>query len=142
MKVRFKRISTRARCPQKSAVGSAYYDLFGARNIVLEPGSTRSVEIEIDFFFSNKYVSNIHPRSRVSLRSILVGGGIIDSDFRGNVRVILHNFSTNRLEFSTGDRIAQVLLQNKESSRLIEVEIFDNFVTDRNTKGFGSTGIW
>ena len=113
MKVRFKRISTRACCPQKSAVGSAYYDLFGARNIVLEPGSTRSVEIEIDFFFSNKYVSNIHPRSRVSLRSILVGGGIIDSDFRGNVRVILHNFSTNRVEFSTGDRIAQVLLQNK-----------------------------
>ena len=108
MKVRFGRFSTHARCPQKWTVGSTCYDLFAARNVVLEPASTRSVETDIGFCFYNKYVAKIYPWLSVSLKSVLVGGGILDSDFRGNVRVILHNFSANRVEFNTGDRIAQV----------------------------------
>ena len=117
MKVRFKRFSTRGRCPQKSAVGSTYYDLFVARNVVLEAGSTRSVETDIGFCVFNKYVAKIYPCSSVSLRSLLVGGGIINSDFRGNVRVILCNFSTNRVEFITGDRNAQVVSQKKKKKK-------------------------
>ena len=54
MKVSFRPYSARARCPQKPTVGSACYDLFVARNVVLEPGSTRSVETDIGFCFSNK----------------------------------------------------------------------------------------
>ena len=82
---------------QKSTVGYAAYDLFAARTIVLEPRSTRSVETDIGFCFSNKYVAKIYPSSSISLCSICVGGGIVDSDFRENARVILHNFSQDRL---------------------------------------------
>ena len=96
MKVRFKWIGTCARCPQKSTVGSACYDLFAAINVVLEPGSTRSVETDIGFCFSNTYVAKIYPRSSVSLKPVQVGGGFIDCDFSGNVTVTLHHISANR----------------------------------------------
>lgn len=49
---------------------------------ILEPGSTRSVETDIDFCFSDKYVCKIYPRSSISVQSVLVGGGMTDS---GNV---------------------------------------------------------
>ena len=91
MMVRSKRFSSRACCPQKSTVGSAAYYLFATRTIVLEPGSTGSVETDIGFCFSNKYAAKIYSRSSLSLPC--VGGGIIGSDFCGNMRVILHNFS-------------------------------------------------
>lgn len=72
---------------------------------------------------------------------MLIDGGIIDSDFRGNVTVVLHNFSTNRVEFITSHRITQVLFQRKESSSLVEVDNFDNFIRNKIKKGFGSTEI-
>ena len=122
-------------------VGSVFYDLFAARNVVLEPGSTRLVETDFSFCFFNKYVAKIYNRSNVFLKSVLVGGGIIDPGFRGNVRATLHSFSANRVKFNKGYRIAQMLFQEKEPPSLIEVEIFDNFVTERNTKGFGSTRV-
>ena len=89
-----------------------------------------------------KYVGKIYPRSSLFLKSVL-GGGIIDSNYRGNVMVILHNFSNKRVEFNTGDRIAQILFGIKESPKrkCIELSSFDDFVTERNNKGFGSTGV-
>ena len=119
MKVRFKRFSTRARVPQKSTIGSACYDLFAVRCVFLEPGATRLVETDIGFCFPNKYVSKIYPSSSVSLKSVFLGGRIVDSDYSGNVRVILHNFSKNRVEFDTGDRIAQILFQKKKSPKFV-----------------------
>ena len=91
MQVRFKRFSTRARVPQKSTIGSACYDLFVARCIVLDPGATRSVETDIGFCFSDKYLAKIYPCPSVSLKSVFLGGGIVDSNYRRNLRVILHN---------------------------------------------------
>ena len=89
-----------------------------------------------------KYVGKIYPRSSLFLKSVL-GGGIIDSNYRGKVRVILHNFSNKRVEFNTGDRIAQILFGIKEppKRKCIELSSFDDFVTERNNKGFGSTGV-
>ena len=122
MKVTFKRFSSRARCPQKWTAGSVAYDLFAVRTVVLETGSTRSVEIDIGFCFSNKYVSKIYPRSSISLRLICVGDGI-DRIGRG--------------------RIAQVLFQKKKKkiTRFLEVKDFNGFVAERNIKDFGWTGI-
>ena len=86
MKVWFKRFSTRARVPQKSTIGPACNDLFAVKCAVLEPGAARSVETDIEFCFSEKYVVKIYPRSSMSLKFIFVGGGILDSDYRGNFR--------------------------------------------------------
>ena len=131
MKVKFKRFSSRASIAQKATIGSACYDLFAAKPVVLDTG----------FCFSKKYVAKIYPRSSLSLRSVFVGGGIIDSDFRGNTRVILSNFSSSRVESNIGDRIAQVLFQKKEDPDFVEVSSFDDFPTKRGADGFGSIRI-
>ena len=68
MKIRFRRFSSRARYPQKSTVGSAAYDLFAARSVVIEPGATFSVKTGIGFCFSNNHVSKTYSRSSISLR--------------------------------------------------------------------------
>ena len=115
MKVRFKRSIARADVPQTSIIGSAYYDLSTAKCAVLEPGATRSVEMDIGFCFSEKYGAKIYPRSSISLKSIFLGGGILDSDCRGNV---LHNLYNNRIEINARNLVAQVLFQKKEISKI------------------------
>ena len=138
MKVKFKRFSSRARTPQKAKIGSACHDLFAARCVTLEPGATRSIETDLGFSFNKKYMAKIYAKSSLSLQSIFLGSGVVDFDYRGNVRVILTTLSnrTNRAE--TGDRIAQVLFVRKEEPEFEEVENFDE--TSRGTKGFGSSG--
>ena len=83
-------------------------------------------------------MAKIYAKSSLSLQSIFLGSGVVDFDYRGNVRVILTTLSnrTNRAE--TGDRIAQVLFVRKEEPEFEEVENFDE--TSRGTKGFGSSG--
>ena len=88
-------------------------------------------------------MAKIYPRSSVSLTSDFLGGGLVDSNYRGNVRVIVHNLPKNRVEFNTGDRIAQVLSQKKKfqvllkSPKFIEVANFNNYITREILKDLG-----
>ena len=68
-------------------------------------------------------------------------GRIIDSDYRGNVRVVLHNFSNNRVEFNTSDRIVQIRFEKNESPEFLEVFNFVDVVIEINNKGSGLIGI-
>lgn len=68
-------------------------------------------------------------------------GRIIDSDYRGNIRVVLHNFSNNRVEFNTSDRIAQIRFEKNESPEFLEVFNFVDVVIEINNKGSGLIGI-
>ena len=103
MKVKIKGFLSRSRISQKATIGSACYDLFAAKSVVLEPNTTISVKTDLGFCFSKKCVAKIFPRSSLSLRSIHVGGGIVDADYTVNMRVTLTNRSNNRVEFNTGD---------------------------------------
>lgn len=71
---------------------------------------------------------------------MLIGGGVVDSNYRGNTQVIMTNLSDRTIEFETGDRIAQVPFMTKEEAELEEVSSLDDFQTDRGSKGFGSSG--
>ena len=114
--------------------------MFAAKVVVLEPNLTKSVETDIGFCFLKKYVAKIYLRSSLSLCFIHIGGEIIDPDFRGNLCVIMSNFSSNKIHFNVRDRIEQVLWK-KEHPDFIEVANFDDFFTKGGDKGFGSTGI-
>ena len=99
MKVLFKRFNSKACCPEKSTGGSAVYNLFSARNLVIEPSSMPCVETDKGFSFLKKYFAKIHPRSGLSSRSI------------DNVEVVLHNLCNKQVEFYVGNRITQVVFQ-------------------------------
>jgi dUTP pyrophosphatase len=66
-------------------------------------------------------------------------GGVIDSGYRGEYKVILNNTSSETVAFAKGDRVAQVLIQKVERPDIVEVDEISK--TERGTTGFGSTGI-
>ncbi len=80
----------------------------------------------------------VRPRSSLSAKGILCQLGTIDSDYRGEIKVILVNLSGEPFEIKRGDRIAQLVLAPIGRAVLNQVEVLD--ATVRNTGGFGSSG--
>ena len=87
-------------------------------------------------------MSKIFPRFSLSLRSIHVGGGIVNAEYIGKIRVILTNLPNNRVEFTAGDRFAQLLFQKKKDVIFYGVLSFDDHTTERRSGGFGSIDIY
>ncbi len=84
--------------------------------------------------------ARIAPRSGLAWKhSIDTGAGVIDSDYRGNVGVILFNHSDQDFPVKTGDRIAQLILEKIEIADVQEVKELNE--TERGEGGFGSTGV-
>ena len=137
MKAKIERFSPYARIPEKARLGSACFDLYSARIILLEPNKTKKIETVIGFMFSSKYTCEICPRSCMSLKGVVLRGGVVDLDVRGNVAVILTNTSDRIVEIEVGERIAQAFFLKKVYVKFEEVSELD--CTVRGEKGFGST---
>lgn len=103
------------------------------------------VKTDIQIFIPPFLYGRIAPRSGLAMhRMINVGGGVIDSDYRGNVAVILFNHGTEPFMVTPGDRIAQLIFEKIEIPILLHVA-YEGDVScacerERVTKGFGSTG--
>ena len=105
MKVKFKRFSF-ARVRTKTTPRPASYDVYSARNILVGLGVTNTVEFNLGFKFAKKYVCRIYPRLGLSLKPLFLGGGVADSDYRGNISVILTNFLSWNGDIKKGDKTA------------------------------------
>ena len=81
----------------------------------------------------------IAPRSGLSLKGIDVAAGVVDRDFRGEVKVVLVNNRSTSFTIAQGDRIAQLVLERIATADVEIVETVDE--TSRGTQGFGSTGV-
>ena len=137
MKEKIKTFSSAARVPKKAMSGSACYDIYFAREVKLAPGVTKTIALDIGFKFSKKYACRIYPRSSFSLWPAFVGGEVIDSDYRGNISVILTNFASSDGNVKVGDRIAQIMFLKREEVSFVGVSQLGK--TARGTGGFGST---
>ena len=137
MKVKFKKFSALGRVPTKATPGSACYDVYSPVDITIRPGWTEKIPLDIGLKFSKKYVCRAYPRSSMSVLQTFLGGGVIDSDYRGNISIILTNLATSNVEIKNGDRIAQMFLRPEEVV-FEEVEEFTHR-TSWDTGGFGST---
>ena len=137
MKVKFKRSSSAARVPNKATSCSVCYDIYSAREVKLAPGVTKTIALDLNFKFSKKYTCRIYPRSSFSLLLAFVGGGVVDSDYSGNISVILTNFASSDVNVKVGDRIAQIMFLKRKEVSFVEVSKLGK--TARGTGGFGST---
>ena len=140
MKVKFKKFSSLARVPTKLTPGSACFDIYSARDVLLVPGATNTVELDLGFKFPKKYVCRIYPRPGLSCKLLFLGGGVINSSYRGNISVILTNFSVWNVEIKKGHRIAQIIFLKKEEVTFEEFDESED-TTIRGTKGFGATDV-
>jgi dUTP diphosphatase len=140
--LRFRRLSAAARPPAQAHEGDAGYDLHAAEAVTIAPGERASVGTGIAVAIPSGQAGLVVPRSGLAARhgiSVVNAPGLIDSGYRGELRVLLLN--TDRTEpFSVdpGDRIAQLVLVDVGTPDLEEVTELDE--TTRGVGGFGSTG--
>ena len=129
-----------ATMPTRATEGSAGYDLYSCNNYEIKSRSQILVDTGVKMKIPQGYYARIAPRSGLSWKKFTdVGAGVIDSDYRGIIKVILRNFSDDTLSIFKGDKIAQIIITKISTPKLIVVEILDD--TERGEGGFGSTGI-
>ncbi len=130
--------------PQKASAGSAGFDLRAAVDepLSLGPGERDLVPTGLVLEIPCGWEGQVRPRSGLALRygiTLVNSPGTIDSDYRGEVKVLLINLGADAVTVCRGDRIAQVVFAPVASVRLEEVDRVDD--TGRGSGGFGSTGV-
>lgn len=135
----FKKLSDKAVEPKRGSENAAGYDLYSIEDYILKSGERKLFKIDISLDQENGGYAQIEGRSGLAYKyGVLVLGGIIDSDYSGNIGVILLNTGDKELVINQGDRIAQLIFHNHYSPELVEVKEIKE--TIRGESGFGSTG--
>lgn len=133
-----KRLNETAIVPQYQTSGASGLDLHASASVVVLPGRTRVVSTGIALAIPSGYEGQIRPRSGLARNGIVAQLGTIDSDYRGEIGVILHNNSSESYSVQAGDRIAQMVIHKVERVALRTVPVLSP--TSRGEGGFGSTG--
>lgn len=152
MRIDIKRTTPVAKIPEKGSIGAAGYDLCALLDedienskcviTFIEPGETKMFHTGLKMAIPMGYCGLIFARSGLaSSRGLRPANcvGVIDSDYRGEIRVALHNDSDEVQSISHGDRIAQLVVVPYARVDFVEVDKLD--CTDRGIGGFGSTGV-
>lgn len=141
LEINVKKLSENATIPTQGTKFAAGYDLYAAEDAVVVCGTRKLIKTNISMEITPGYYGRIAPRSGLAYKSgIDVLAGVIDSDYRGDIGVILYNTDKNiDFEINKGDRIAQIIFEACYSATLNSVENLDN--TLRQSGGYGSTGV-
>jgi dUTP pyrophosphatase len=135
-----KRSSEYATIPTRGSFYSAGLDLYSAVTTVLYPSERMPVETHIHIAVPEGMYGRIAPRSGIAVKhGIDVLAGVIDPDYRGEVKVVLINHGKENFFIRKGDRIAQLILEKVSMENPVEVRDLPN--TERGDSGFGSTGV-
>jgi dUTP pyrophosphatase len=134
-----KKITQNATLPLKSSKFAAGFDLFSAYNHIVKPFTNKLIFTDLQIKFPSDAYGRIAPRSGLALKGIDIGGGVVDSDYTGNVGIIIFNFSNEDFKIVKGDRVAQLIIEKIYNLDVKECEHL-NEKTERGNKGFGSSG--
>ncbi|MBJ05079.1 MAG: dUTP diphosphatase [Flavobacteriales bacterium] len=129
--------------PEYKTDGASGMDIkaYLSEPISISPGQSRSIPTGLFFEIPAGLEIQVRPRSGLALKhniTVLNSPGTIDSDYRGELLIILINHSQNAFKISNGDRIAQIVLAKVEKIIWQEKDLLSN--TKRGSGGFGSTG--
>jgi dUTP pyrophosphatase len=141
LQINVKKFSENAIIPTQGTNFAAGYDLYAAEDALVVCGSRKLIKTNISMEITPGYYGRIAPRSGLAYKNgIDVLAGVIDSDYRGDIGVILYNTDKN-IDFTVkkGDRIAQIIFEACYTATLNTVENLDN--TLRQGGGYGSTGV-
>ena len=143
VKILVKKFDKNIKLPAYKTSGSSGMDLVAyiKKKITINPGKTAMISTGIAVAIPKKYEIQIRPRSGLAAKkgiSVLNTPGTIDSDYRGEIKIILINLSKKPFIVKSGDRIAQMILCPVAKIKLKEVKNLPK--TSRGKAGFGSTG--
>ena len=125
--------------PVRGSARATGYDLCAASNCIIPSRGKGTVDTGLAVSLPPGVYARIAPCSGLAIKNFIdVGAGVVDSDYRGEVKVILSNHSVEDFPVQAGDRIAQLILERIETPQVKKVAALDD--TDHGTGGFGSTG--
>ena len=138
-KLSVQRLSENAFLPTKATKFAAGVDLYSAHHYRIEPQNKQLIKTDLAIAIPANCYGRLAPRSSLAMNSFIhVGAGVIDSDYRGNISVLLFNFNKTAFLVKPGDKIAQLILERIYQADIIESNNLDN--TSRGSRGFGSSG--
>ena len=145
VKVLIKKLDPNVKLPEYKSDGASGMDLlaFIKETINIKPKTSSLIPTGLSVAFSKNYEIQIRPRSGLAAKkdiSVLNTPGTIDSDYRGEIKVIIYNHGNTEFVINNGDRIAQMILSSV--LRIEFEETNDLPETIRGEGGFGSTGKW
>ena len=145
MKLKIKKLNPKAIVPEYKTTGSAGVDLcvlLDSDKEILKKGETKLFKTGLAIALENGYEAQIRSRSGLSLKNgivVLNAPATIDSDYRGEIGLIIANLGKEDFTVENGMRLAQMVIAKYEKCEFMEVEELDN--TERSDGGFGHTGI-
>jgi dUTP pyrophosphatase len=142
----FKKLSSSAKLPEYGSEFAAGMDLFSSNeeSIIIEPSKRKMIPTGLSMSYDNmNYYMRIAPRSGLTVKnSIDVGAGVIDFDYRGEIKVVLMNNGTEDFMVTKNMKIAQMIPTMTISPNNAKItEVQEQTETQRGAGGFGSTGL-
>ena len=143
IKVLIKKLKKNVKIPKYETLGSSGMDLSANidSTLIIKPGEKCLIPTGLALSIPKNYEVQIRPRSGLAAKNsitVLNTPGTIDSDYRGEIKVILINLGKKDFQVENGLRIAQMVLSPVSKAELLETDSLDNTMRDKG--GFGSTG--
>lgn len=128
-----------ARLPEYAYPSDTGADLFSSEWVLIPAGKTQKVSTGVKMQFQEGWAGFILEKSGLALKKgVQIMGGVIDSSYRGEINVVVHNLSERLITFEPGDKVAQIEIRPVEQADFLAVDRVND--TERNENGFGSTG--
>ena len=137
-----KKLTNNAVIPTKAHFDDSGYDLYSSEEVVIDAGTRKLIHTGIVLKIPNGFEGCIRPRSELSLHrglTVLNSPGTIDSNYRGEIEVIIFNSGNEKFVIKPGYKIARIVFQQLTMVNFIEVDSMNN--TDRGYGGFDSTSV-
>ena len=140
MTIRIKKTHQEATIPKYALPDDAGMDFFALETTILLPNERKAIATGISMAIPKGYVGLIWDKSGIAAKfGIKTMAGVIDSGYRGEIKIVMHNLSTEPYTFEKGTKVAQMLIQAVEQKNIVEVDNLEE--TERGQGGFGSTGL-
>lgn len=139
MILKVKKLVDHAVMPERKTAGAVGFDLYTAEEKIIQPYHTELVGTGLSFELPHSTEMQIRPRSSTFKNTMLDIQGTIDSDYRGEVKLMIRNLGAYPVEIKIGDRLAQAIINEVKLPVIEEAERLSD--TDRGAGGFGSTGV-
>jgi len=141
-KLKIRKLHSSARLPELQTFGSVGYDVRSVEDVTVEPGFVTVVRTGLSMEPPPWYHIELYARSSFGKEGIILtnGVGIIDKDYRGEVKLLLSKITPGSKFLPKGTRVGQLIVRKSHFPEIEEVEILND--TQRGEGGFGSTGKW
>jgi len=139
MKLKIKKVKENAKIPKYALKDDVALDLFCVEKTELKPNEIKMISTGIAMEIPRGYAGLIWDKSGLAGKyGIKTMGGVIDSGYRGEIKVVITNFSDKKYIFEEGEKVAQIIIQKVEQPEIFEVEELNE--SERGENNFGSTG--